>query len=63
VLAYYLGGAIGITLSGYAYGLAGWYGLAALGLVMLTVPLFTGLREMQEPAHEVKPKERLSTGV
>jgi YNFM family putative membrane transporter len=50
VLAYYLGGAAGITLSGYAYGLAGWYGVATLGLVMLTVPLFTGLREMREPA-------------
>jgi YNFM family putative membrane transporter len=31
VLAYYLGGAVGITLSGYAYGLAGWRGVATLG--------------------------------
>jgi YNFM family putative membrane transporter len=63
VLAYYLGGAVGITLSGYAYALAGWYGVAALGLAMLTVPLFTGLREMREPANNAGPKEKLSTGV
>jgi MFS transporter, YNFM family, putative membrane transport protein len=63
VLSYYLGGAVGITLSGYAYGLAGWYGVAVLGLAMLTVPLFTGLREMQEPVDGGKPKEKLSTGV
>jgi YNFM family putative membrane transporter len=50
VLAYYLGGAAGITLSGYAYGLAGWYGVAALGLLMLTVPLYTGLREPRATA-------------
>jgi MFS transporter, YNFM family, putative membrane transport protein len=49
VLAYYLGGATGITLSGYAYGMAGWHGVAILGLVMLLVPLITGLQEMREP--------------
>jgi len=63
VLAYYLGGAVGITLSGYAYALGGWHGVAALGLVMLTVPLFTGLREMRESANGAKPKEKLSAGV
>jgi YNFM family putative membrane transporter len=63
VLAYYLGGAVGITLSGYAYGLAGWLGVAALGLTMLTVPLVTGLKEMREPREEAKHKEELSTGV
>lgn len=31
VLLYYLGGASGITLSGYAYGHTGWPGVAALG--------------------------------
>jgi hypothetical protein len=36
----------GITLSAVACGLADWQG-AALGLVMLTVPLITGLREMR----------------
>ncbi len=63
VLAYYLGGAVGITLSGYAYGLAGWHGVATLGLLMLIVPLVTGLREMRETADESQPKEKLSTGV
>ena len=63
VLAYYLGGAAGITLSGYAYGQAGWHGVAALGLMMLTVPLVTGLREMRQPAVTEKPEEKLSPGV
>jgi MFS transporter, YNFM family, putative membrane transport protein len=63
VLAYYLGGAVGITLSGYAYGLAGWHGVAALGLVMLTVPLVTGLREMRQPGTGDKAQEKLSPGV
>ena len=59
-----LGGAVGITLSGYAYGWGGWFGVATLGLVMLTVPLVTGLREMREPADWApRPKEELSTGV
>lgn len=48
VLSYYLGGASGITLSGYAYGLAGWRGVAALGILMLSLPLATGLREMRQ---------------
>jgi YNFM family putative membrane transporter len=45
VLAYYLGGAVGITLSGYAYGLAGWPGVTALGAAMLALPFATGLSE------------------
>jgi YNFM family putative membrane transporter len=57
VLAYYLGGAVGITLSGYAYSLAGWYGVATLGLVMLTIPLVTGLREMREPVPGARPRK------
>jgi YNFM family putative membrane transporter len=63
VLAYYLGGAVGITLSGYAYGLAGWRGVAALGLAMLTVPLVTGLRERRPPPARERCKEKLSPGV
>jgi MFS transporter, YNFM family, putative membrane transport protein len=63
VLTYYLGGATGITLSGYAYGRAGWHGVAALGLMMLTVPLMTGLREMRQPPAAAKPPEKLSPGV
>jgi len=63
VLAYYLGGAVGITLSGYAYGLAGWHGVATLGLLMLTVPLITGLREMRQPVPGAQAAEKLSPGV
>ncbi len=48
VLAYYLGGAAGITLSGYAYGLAGWRGVAGLGLGMLLVPCITGFMERRQ---------------
>jgi MFS transporter, YNFM family, putative membrane transport protein len=46
VLFYYLGGAVGITLSGYAHRLAGWPGVAALGGAVLLVPLVIGLVEM-----------------
>jgi YNFM family putative membrane transporter len=63
VLTYYLGGAAGITLSGYAYGQAGWPGVAALGLMMLSVPLVTGLREMRQPSGPEPPREKLSPGV
>jgi YNFM family putative membrane transporter len=45
ILAYYLGGAAGITLSGYAYSFAGWPGVAALGLLMLAIPFATGMTE------------------
>ncbi len=48
VLAYYLGGAAGITLSGYAYNLAGWHGVAALGLMMLAIPFATGMSARQQ---------------
>jgi YNFM family putative membrane transporter len=45
VLFYYLGGAIGITLSGYAYSIAGWTGVVALGCIVLLLPLLTGIIE------------------
>ncbi len=48
VLAYYLGGAVGITLSGYAYSLAGWPGVATLGLLVLAIPFATGMSERQQ---------------
>ncbi len=48
VLSYYLGGAAGITLSGQAYGLAGWPGVALLGIAMLSLPVRTGLREIRQ---------------
>jgi YNFM family putative membrane transporter len=45
VLFYYLGGFIGISLSGYAYLARGWSGLVALGTTMLLIPLSSGLWE------------------
>jgi YNFM family putative membrane transporter len=63
VLAYYLGGAIGITVNGYAYEAAGWHGVAALGFIMLIIPLITGVQEIRQPAAGAKPKEKLSHGV
>ena len=50
VLFYYLGGAAGISASGYAYTLAGWPGVGALGIVMLSLPLVIGLKERREGA-------------
>ncbi len=38
VLFYYLGGAMGITLNGYAYGLLGWPGVVGVGLLTLLLP-------------------------
>lgn len=46
VLFYYTGGYVGITASGYAYVLAGWPAVVTLGVVVLLVPLATGLAEM-----------------
>jgi len=48
VLFYYLGGAMGITLSGWAYSRVGWPGVVALGLTVLTVPLVAGFRDHRE---------------
>jgi hypothetical protein len=36
---------VGITVSGYAYGLAGWPGVIALGIAMLALPFATGWSE------------------
>jgi len=48
VLFYYLGGSAGITASGYAFHLAGWRGVASLGILVLAIPFSTGLAEMRE---------------
>ncbi len=48
ILSYYLGGAAGITLSGHAYGLAGWPGMAALWIAVLALPFATGLAERRQ---------------
>jgi YNFM family putative membrane transporter len=45
VLFYYLGGAVGITCSGYAYAAMGWNGVVVLGCIVLLVPFFTGITE------------------
>jgi YNFM family putative membrane transporter len=45
VLFYYLGGAVGITCSGYVYGIMGWNGVVLLGCVVLLVPFFIGIRD------------------
>jgi MFS transporter, YNFM family, putative membrane transport protein len=46
VLFYYVGGFTGISLSGYVYLSSGWIGIVAMGAVMLTVPLASGLWEV-----------------
>ena len=45
VLLYYLGGSLGITLSGYAYSRIGWPGVVSLGLMMLVLPCGIGFWE------------------
>ncbi len=45
VLFYYLGGAVGIWLSGQAYVRAGWLGVAGLVTAMLVVPFIAGILE------------------
>lgn len=55
VLFYYLGGSIGISLNGYAYGLGGWPYVAALGICVLSIPCITGLRERRLSRGEIFP--------
>lgn len=52
VLFYYLGGACGITLTGWAYSLAAWPGVVALGLLVLGVPLAAGYQTLREEQQE-----------
>jgi YNFM family putative membrane transporter len=47
VLCYYVGGAVGITVCGYAYGAYGWGGAIGLGLTVLLLPLTTGIIEIR----------------
>jgi len=46
VFFYYLGGGVGITLSGYAYNLVNWPGIVVLCASMMFFPLIAGLREI-----------------
>ncbi len=48
VLFYYLGGSIGITISGYAYQALGWPGVTGISMVLLVVILMVGWIEMRE---------------
>jgi YNFM family putative membrane transporter len=48
VLSYYLGGAAGITASGYAYDSYGWDGTVGLGTAVLLLPLCIGLIEITQ---------------
>jgi MFS transporter, YNFM family, putative membrane transport protein len=48
VLSYYLGGAAGITASGYAYDGYGWDGTVGLGTAVLLLPLCIGLIEITQ---------------
>ncbi|MCD6225272.1 MAG: MFS transporter [Deltaproteobacteria bacterium] len=48
VLFYYIGGSIGITMSGYAYLFFEWTGVVMLGLLMLLLPLITGIIENRQ---------------
>jgi len=43
---YYIGGAVGINLSGAAYVFSGWRGVAGLVLAMLAIPLAIGVTEI-----------------
>jgi YNFM family putative membrane transporter len=45
VLAYYLGGWSGITVSGLTYQVGGWAAVVAVCVVVLSGPLFIGIRE------------------
>ncbi|MGZ9148715.1 MAG: MFS transporter, partial [Candidatus Deferrimicrobiaceae bacterium] len=47
VLFYYLGGSIGITVSGHAYGYGGWRLVAAIGILMLCTTFAAGVAEMR----------------
>ncbi|MBI5589004.1 MAG: MFS transporter [Deltaproteobacteria bacterium] len=46
VLFYYIGGAIGINLSGYAYVFSGWHGVVGLMLAILLIPFTIGITEI-----------------
>jgi YNFM family putative membrane transporter len=48
VLSYYLGGAAGITASGYVYDSYGWDGTVELGTAVLLLPLCIGLIEITQ---------------
>ncbi|MGD8252116.1 MAG: MFS transporter [Desulfobacterales bacterium] len=48
VLSYYMGGAVGVTLSGWAYQVFRWPGVAVGGCIILTVPIAVGIAQAKE---------------
>lgn len=48
VLFYYVGGAVGITLCGYAYTAYGWIGAVSLNTTVLLLPLTIGVTEIAQ---------------
>lgn len=52
VLFYYLGGAAGITVSGYAYTGWGWGAVAVLNGGVLLLPFAIGMMERRAPPRE-----------
>jgi YNFM family putative membrane transporter len=51
VLFYYLGGSIGITISGYGYERFGWTGVTGISMVLLAVILSAGVVEARAQPH------------
>jgi YNFM family putative membrane transporter len=51
VLFYYLGGSIGITVSGYGYERFGWTGVTGISMVLLAVILSAGVVEARAQPH------------
>ncbi len=45
VLFYYVGGGLGITIAGFVYKVGGWNMMILLSIVLLCVPVLTGLNE------------------
>ncbi|MBI4642586.1 MAG: MFS transporter [Deltaproteobacteria bacterium] len=53
ILFYYLGGSVGITLSGLAHERGGWPGVALLGIMMLSIPFSIGWRERKAVSEDL----------
>lgn len=52
VLFYYLGGSIGITISGYGYQKFGWTGVTGISMVLLAVILMAGVVEVRAQSNQ-----------
>ena len=50
VLFYYLGGSIGITISGFGYQEFGWKGITGISMVLLIAIVAAGVMELREPS-------------